>query len=140
MSELKADTQVIVTIGPVVDKDDALTLITTLDISTADFAILMKHGGTIPVDISGYTWAAVVGGDGYYSLTIPASGVNTGGSLMVAISDVSLNLQVRQRFEVLAGDAWDAKYSTGVFHSDLKKVNAVTLAGTGVAGDSWRPA
>lgn len=140
MSELKADTQVIVTIGPVVDKDDALTLITTLDISTADFAILMKHGGTVPVDASGYTWAAVVGGDGYYSLTLPAGGVDTEGSLMVAISDVSLNLQVKQEFEVVAADYWDAKYVNGYVPSNVKYVNDVELQGTGVGGDSMRPA
>ena len=59
---------------------------------------------------------------------------------MVAISDVSLNLQVRQGFEVLAADYWDAKYVDGYVPANVKYVNDVELQGTGVAGDSMRPA
>ena len=69
MRFLKADTGVVVRIGPAVDITDGYTLLATLDISTADYAIASDAGGT-ETDISGDTWAAVSGMTGWYDLTL----------------------------------------------------------------------
>ena len=65
MQDLRANTQVIVTIGPFVDVGDGFTPETGITLGAADEAELIKHGSTTVVDISGATWAAVTSMDGY---------------------------------------------------------------------------
>src|SRR3990167_6022789 len=100
--ELRANTQVVVTIGPFVDVGDAYTPETGITLGVADEAELMKHGATTVTDASGYTWAAVTSADGYYSLTIPTGGVDTPGPLVVLVNDDSVCLPVRNEFNVLS--------------------------------------
>lgn len=146
MLPIRGDTQTVLPIGPVVDKDDALTLITTLDIATADYAAILKHGDPAnSIDISGFTWAAS-DADGYYALTATAGSLDTYGGLVVAISDVSLNLQVRAEFWVLAPDVFDLLFANGltditdlitseVPDVNVKSLNDVVLTGSGTPAD-----
>lgn len=110
MQFLRANTQVIVTIGPFVDKDDALTPETGIDLSTADEAELLKHGSATVVDIAAATWAAVTSCDGYYSLTLTTSHTDTEGMLVVVVQDDSVCLPVKAEFMVLAEAAWDSMF------------------------------
>ena len=50
-----------VLVGPVVAVGDGFTPVTTLALSTADEAEALVHDSVTVVDISGYTWAAVIG-------------------------------------------------------------------------------
>src|SRR3990167_8118024 len=100
--ELRANTQVVVTIGPFVDVGDAFTPETGITLGAADEAEIIKHNTTSVTDISGYTWAAITGADGYFALTIATGGVDTPGPLVVVVQDDSVCLPVRNEFDVLS--------------------------------------
>lgn len=110
MQELRANTQVIVVIGPFVDVGDGFTPETGITLGAADEAELLKHGSTSTVDISGNTWAAVTSVDGHYGLTLSTTDTNTEGMLTVVIQDDSVCLPVKHQFMVLSEAAWDSKY------------------------------
>jgi hypothetical protein len=110
MQELRANTQIRVKIGPVVAVGDGFTPVTSLDLSTADEAELLKHDSTSVTDISGATFAAITSADGYYNLTLTTSHTDTEGLLDILINDDSLCLPIRHRLMVLSEAAWDSKY------------------------------
>lgn len=109
MQELRANTQIIVTVGPFVDVGDGFTPQTDIALAGNE-AELLKHGSTTVVDISGATWAAVANCRGYYSLTLTTSHTNTEGLLVVIVQDDSDCLPVKQEYMVLSEAAWDSKY------------------------------
>ena len=106
MQFLKANTQVIVTIGPFVDVDDGFTPQTDITLGGNE-AELIKHGSATVTDISSATWAAVTGCRGYYSLTLTAALVSDEGLLSVIVQDDSDCLPVKQDFMVLSEAAYD---------------------------------
>lgn len=108
---LRANTQTVVQIGPFVDVGDGFTPETGVALTTADEAELLKHGATSTVDISGATWAAITGCDGYYALTLTTSHTDTEGALMVVVQDDSVCLPVRAEFQVLSEAAYDSLYA-----------------------------
>ena len=125
MRELKESTQIKVRIGPFVNVSDGATPETTVTLSAADQAELLKANGTATVDISAATWAAVAGADGWYDLTLTAAHTNTLGQLAVVIQDVSLALPVFAYFEVAAATYYDAKYGTGAIKANLTEMGGV---------------
>ena len=151
--DLKANTQVIVTIGPFVAVGDGFTPVTTVVLTgggAADEAELIKHNTTAGVDISARTWAVlspVV--DGYYNLTLTTADTEVEGNLVVVIQDDSLCLPVRAEFRVLAEAAYDSLYAakdTGFMDVNVKAVSEDTTAadnlelqydGTGLLGDAF---
>lgn len=112
MKELRANTAVIVPIGPVVSIADGFTPVTTLDISTADSARLLKHNTSTSVDIAARTWAFITAMRNTYALSLTTTDTNTEGCMEVVITDDSLNLTVVKEFMVLSEAAWDMKYGT----------------------------
>jgi len=108
---IRANTQVIVTIGPFVDVGDGFTPETGVTLSGADEAEILKHGSTSVVDISGATWAAVTSCDGYYSLTLTTSHTDTEGLLKVIVQDDSVCLPVECSFQVLSEAAYDSLFA-----------------------------
>jgi hypothetical protein len=111
MQELRQSTQVLAVIGPVVAVANGYVPVTTLDLSTADEAELLKHNTSTVTSISAATFAAITSADGYYVLTLTTSLTDTLGMVTVAINDDSLCLPVKQTFMVLTPTAWDAKYT-----------------------------
>lgn len=125
---LKADTSVKVVIGPVVAVGDGFTPVTTLALSTADEAELMKHDAAAVTDISGNTFAAITSMDGYYNLTLTAAQLDTEGMLTVGINDDSLCLPVRAQFMVVSANVYDSLYAAS--GTDVLDVNTTQLSGT----------
>jgi len=109
MQHLRANTQVIVTVGPFVDVGDGFTPQTDITLGGNE-AELIKHGLTAVVDISGATWAAVTSCRGYYSLTLTTSHTDTEGMLVVVVQDDSDTLPVKQEYMVLSEAAYDSLY------------------------------
>lgn len=99
-------------VGPAVSVSDGYTIVTSLDISTADSA-RARLGDDSTVDISGYTWAAITGMDGYYNLTLQTGITDTVGPLDILIEDVSLCLPIAMRFYVVEETVYDALYAGG---------------------------
>lgn len=110
MQHLRANTEVIVTVGPFVDVGDGFTPQTDITLGGNE-AELLKHGSTSVVDISGATWVAVTDCRGYYSLTLTTAYTNTEGLLVVIVQDDSDTLPVKQEYMVLSEAAWDSLYA-----------------------------
>lgn len=100
-----------VVIGPVAAVGDGFTPVTSLSLSTADEAEAILHDNGTVVDISGYTFAAITGADGYYHLTLQSGISGTVGHLTIAINDDSLCLPVKGDFVVLEEAVYDAMYA-----------------------------
>lgn len=113
MQVVKADTQVKIVLGPVLAIADGITPVTTLNLGTADEAELMKHDASSVTDISGATFAAITGMDGYYNLTLTTSHTDTEGLATIGINDDSLCLPVKKELMVANSTFYDAAYGTG---------------------------
>lgn len=130
MQHLRANTQVIVTVGPFVDVADGFTPQTDITLGGNE-AELLKHGSATVVDIAGATWAAVANCRGYYSLTLTTAHTNTEGMLVVVVQDDSDCLPVKAEFMVLSEAAWDSLYAakdTGFMDVNVKAVSEDTGA------------
>lgn len=110
MQFLRANTQIKVVIGPVVAVANGYVPVTTLTLSGADEAEIMKSDASAVTDISGATFAAITSMDGYYNLTLTTSHTDTEGLLTVGINDDSLCLPVKHTFMVLAEAAYDSMF------------------------------
>src|SRR3990167_8279955 len=108
---LRQSTQFVVRIGPAVAVADGFTPVTTLDLSTADEAELLKAAGAATVSIAAATFAAIAGADGWYDLTLTTSHTDTVGTLDVVVNDDSLILPIFARFQVVEEAAYDAIYA-----------------------------
>lgn len=148
MQELRANTQVIVRIGPFVDVGDGFTPQIDIDITGTNEAELLK-AASVEVDINGRTWAATTACRGWYDLTLTTDDTDTEGTLVVVVQDDSDCLPVFGRFMVLAQAAWDSKYvakDTGFMDINIKAVSEDETAadnlelqydGTGLIGDTF---
>ena len=127
MQYLKADTQVKVVIGPVVAVGDGYVPITSLSLSTADEAEILKHDAAAVTSISGNTFAAITSADGYYNLTITAAQLDTEGMLTVLINDDSLCLPVRHDFMVVNANVFDSLFAAAT--TDYLQVDLLQMGG-----------
>lgn len=100
-----------VVIGPCVAASDALTPVTTLNIATADTANAILHDNATPVDISGYTWAHVSGGQ--YHLTLQSAISGTVGHLAIEITKTDTCLPLKEHFLVIEEAVYDKYYGSG---------------------------
>lgn len=107
MQFLRANTEVIVTVGPCVDVTDGFTPQTDIGLAGNE-AELIKHGATAVVDVSGNTFAAVTSCRGYYSLTLTTTDTNTEGMLVFVLQDDSDMLPLKQEYMVLSEAAYDS--------------------------------
>ncbi len=119
---LKQSTEVKVRIGCAVAIADGITPVTTLDLSAADEAELLKHNGAATVDISGAACAAIASCDGWYDLTLTTGHTDTLGLLTVAVNDDSLCLPIWHEFMVVPANVWDS-----LFGSDRLQVHAAEI-------------
>jgi hypothetical protein len=122
---LRQSTQVIVVIGPFVDVGDAFTPEIGVTLSGADEAEILKANTATTTSISGATWAAITGCDGYYALTLTTSLTDTVGPLTVMVNDDSVCLPVFARFQVIEEAAYDAIYAASASPATAAGVSAV---------------
>lgn len=130
MQYIKADTNTEVLIGPVVAVGDGFTPVTTLSLSTADEAEIIKYGGATPLtvtSISANGFAAITGADGYYTLDISTSNADTEGFLTVLINDDSLCLPVRVDFMVVNANVYDSLFAAAT--TDYLQVDTIQVGG-----------
>ena len=127
MQILKADTQVIVRVGPFVDSIDGVTPETGVTLGAADQAELLKHNGTATVDISMSTWAAIIGCDGWYDLTLTMSNTDTEGLLTIVIQDSSVCLPVFANFMVVNANVYNSLYAVAA--ADYLQVDVIQISG-----------
>lgn len=129
---LKADTQTTVIVGPFVDVTDGATPETGITLGAADQAEILKHNSATVVDISGYTFTAVTGASGFYSLTLPASVLDTEGRLTVYVGDVSICRPVRHDFMVVNANVYDSLFAAA--ETDYLQVDALQINGNATSG------
>jgi hypothetical protein len=109
MQLLRANTEVIVRIGPFVDVGDGFTPQTDITLGGNEAELL--KAASVEVDISGNTWAATTNCRGWYDLTLSASNTDTEGTLVVVVQDDSDCLPVFAQFMVMAEAAWDSLFA-----------------------------
>jgi hypothetical protein len=109
---IRQSTSRVVRIGPAVAVGDGFTPVASLTLSGADEAEALRAAGAATLDISGATFAAVTGSDGWYNLTLDTTATNTVGDLTVVVNDDSLILPLFARFTVLPAVNYDALYVT----------------------------
>lgn len=130
---LKADTAVIVAIGPFVDVTDGFTPETGVTLG-GDEAEIIKAGATTTTDISGNTWAAITNCDGYYALTITGAQLDTEGPLTVVVQDDSVCLPVMARFQVVNANVYDSLFAaatTDYLQTDVTQLGGNAVGSTG---------
>jgi hypothetical protein len=110
MQILRQSTSVVVRVGPAVAVADGFTPVTNLAVSSADEAEALR-ANTATLDISGATFAAVTGADGWYSLTLDTTATNTVGVLDIVINDDSLILPIFARFQVVEEAVYDQMFA-----------------------------
>jgi len=112
MQDLKADTAATVLIGPFVAIADGVTPVTDITLAGADHAELMKHDGTVFVDMTsnGRTFTHKEGG--WYTLLLGTGDTDTEGRLTVVIMDTDECLPVWKDFMVLSKATYDSRYAT----------------------------
>lgn len=128
---LKQSTEIKVVVGPIVEVANGYVPVTTLSLSSADEAELIKSDASSVTDASGATFSAITSADGYYNLTLTSSFTDTVGLLTFLVNDDSLCLPYRKDFMVLPANIYDSL----VGDSDLLDVSLVQINGdtTGVA-------
>ena len=131
---LKADTEIKVVIGRVVAVGDGFTPVTTLALTTADEAEIMKHNAAAVTDISGNTFVAIANADGYYNLTITSGQLDTEGMLTVLINDDSLCRPIKASFMVRNANAYDSLDAAAT--TDYLQTDVVEISGDSVAADN----
>lgn len=136
MRYLRADTSVKVVLGPFVDASDGFTPETTVNLSAADFAEIVKHDGSAVVDLVGSTFAAITSADGLYNLTLDTSHTDTEGMFNVYIGDTSLCRPIMHEFEVLAA----AVYDSLIAGTDALQVDTIQISGDATAADNLEEA
>ncbi len=141
---LRQGTQAIVPVGPFRDVTDDATPEAGITLGAADQAELLKVGGVATVDLSGATWAAITGCDGWYHLTLTTSHTDTVGPLIVVVQDVSECRPVWARFQVIEEVVYDSIYAASAMgfsttEADLTKLSTTmrTLALKGWAVSSF---
>lgn len=134
---LRQSTQIKVVIGPVVAVGDGFTPVTTLSLSTADEAEIIKSDAGSVTDISAATFAAITSADGYYNLTLTTSHTDTVGLMTVLINDDSLCLPVKATFQVVEEAVYDALFAASAAGYQVPiwaaASSTVNLSGTTVA-------
>lgn len=109
MQLLRANTEVIVRVGPFVDVGDGFTPQIDIDISGTNEAELLKVA-SVEVDISANTWTATANCRGWYDLTLTTDDTDTEGTLVVVVQDDSDCLPVFVQFMVMSAAAWDSMF------------------------------
>ena len=132
---LRQSTQVVVRIGVAVAVGDGFTPVTTLDLSTADEAELLKAAGAATSSLAAATFAAITGADGWYNLTLTTTHTDTVGTLDVVVNDDSLILPIYARFQVIEEAVYDAMYAASAVGPLLANSNGSGLTEAGGTGD-----
>lgn len=135
MQWLRQSTQRKVVIDGVVAVGDGFTPVTSLTLTGADEAELMKHDAAATVDISGRTFAAIASNDGAYNLTLTTTDTNTLGMASIEINDDSLILPVKKEFMVVPAQVWDS-----LFGSDVLQVDLIQIIGNASRVTEWAKA
>jgi hypothetical protein len=140
MLYLKADTNVEVLVGPAVAVGDGFTPVTTLSLSTADEAELIKYNGAtalVVTSISANTMSAITGADGYYTLDLSTSNLDTEGPLTILINDDSLILPIRMDFMVVNANVYDSLFAAAT--TDYLQTDVAQWLGNAVTASSGNP-
>lgn len=124
MLELRQSTVADVSLGPFLDKDDAVTAETGL---AGTMSVLVGKNGLAYAARSSAV-AITHQTDGLYKVRLDATDTGTLGRLRVAVFNAGVHLPVWQDFNVVTQAYWDAKYGAGVL-----PVNATQIDGNAAA-------
>lgn len=110
MQYLRANTEATVLIGPFIDPADGVTPVVDITLAGADLAELMKHDGTVFIDLAGDGRAWTHRDGGWYTLVLGEGDTDTEGRLIVVVMDADECLPVSKEFMVLAEAAFESLF------------------------------
>lgn len=128
MKILKQNTGVLVVIGPLVDRTDGVTIVSTVTLSTCSAAAIMKHNGTASSTVSARSFTHVQ--QGMYTLSLVTGDLDTTGQLTLYISNPSTIRGFRADFMVVPANIYDSLIDA----TDDLKVDVDQFGGNAVAG------
>lgn len=128
MQDLRADTVATILMGPAVAVTDGVTPVTDVTLAGADHAKLMKHDGTVLVDLTSDSRTFTHKEGGWYTLVLGVGDIDTEGRLTVLIMDTDKCLPFWKDFMVLSKAAYDSKYIAKA--SGYMDINVKTIGET----------
>lgn len=108
--EIRVDSTPTLRIGPFVDVTDANTADAPANIKTADYAVALKEGTSIAVNIRWDTWTATNLATHYLDYSATNAVTNQVGQLDIMVADADTFLPVHNRFMVVNSRYYDLKY------------------------------
>lgn len=127
---LKQSTAVTVTMGPFVDKDDAVTAYTTIIPASAVNVAKNGAASTGKSDTS----AGIHDTDGHHRFNLNVNDTGTLGRLRVHVSNAAAYLPIWQDFEVVPANVWDSYFGADRLEVDVQEwessAGAVKVGGT----------
>jgi hypothetical protein len=101
-------TGISIVLGPFVDVADGHTPETTVDITTADSAIIYTHGASASLSLVSATWTELT--SGWYALAATSTMFQTLGQATIRIQDNSVYLPVWKDFMVVPTTVWQFNF------------------------------
>lgn len=127
---LKQSTAVTITMGPFVDKDDAVTAYTTIIPASAVNVAKNGAASTGKSDTS----AGIHDTDGHHRINLNVNDTGTLGRLRVHVSNAAAYLPIWQDFEVVPANVWDSYFGADRLEVDVQEwagvEGAVKVGGT----------
>ena len=129
--DLKADTAIVVPVGPFKDKTDKVTPETGIvigDITSG--ARIMKEDGTNAA-FTPSSWAHYAGG--MYSCGLSTDHTDTKGKLRLYFADFGVYVPFPEDFMISKANEWDSCYG-----AETKNANIVSHFGVATTADEWK--
>ena len=130
MQYLEQSAATTVTVGPFLDKDDAVTPEVGLAVGTVDEIGLYKHEAVALTDISGTTTFTHRAG-GMYTTTLSAADTGTLGRMRLFVRDDSVCLPVWEDYMVMPANVFDS-----LVGADSLQVDTTSISGDAVAANN----
>jgi hypothetical protein len=140
--ELKTNTAVIVVVGPFFDKTTGVDIEPSLTITNEKITLTAEtDDGSAPTLILDNITGATSGTDndlnyiansdnGMMQIELSAANLNRLGRMRLTITDAANHVPVWEDFEVVSAQYYDAKYGTGSFYADERKILGTALTET----------
>ncbi len=138
MRYLRTNTACRVTVGPFLDKTDAITPETALTVTNCHLTLMVDDGNVPTLILDAAATASGGSNDmvhvtnddaGFYDLELAASNVNYLGRAMLAITDAANHCPVFHEFTILPAVVYDAM----ILGTDLFDVSVTQIAGSAVS-------
>ena len=139
MKILRQSTTQVIQFGPMVDKDDGVTLETGLAtaMDNATTGLRVSKDGAAFADRNDAT-APAYDAMGCYRITLNGTDTGTVGNLRIIFEEAATCLPHWEDFAVIDANTFDALTGADLLEVNTEEINATPVIGAGTTGDKWR--